>query len=203
MTTEETPAAAAPSLRERKKQRTRETIRREAYRLFAAQGYEATTVDQIAEAAEVSASTFFRYYPTKEDVVLIDDYDAALADEVLARPAGEPIMASILAALGTSLGPVIKADRDELLLRTRLSFNDPAIRARSWDELQLSQDRLAEVIMARTGRPADDLEVHAAAAAIVAVSTAVVRYWVNRDGAPDLASLYEGPFRMLLEGVRL
>ncbi|SEG93313.1 transcriptional regulator, TetR family [Actinacidiphila yanglinensis] len=203
MSTEETPAVAAPSLRERKKQRTREAIRREAYRLFAEQGYEATTVDQIAEAAEVSPSTFFRYYPTKEDVVLVDDYDSVLAEALLSRPAGEPIVESLLAALADSFSPILKSDVDDLLLRTRLGFNDPAIRARSWDELQRSQDRLAEVIMTRTGRGPDDLEVHAAAAAIMAVATAVVRYWVERDGEPDLPALYEGPFRMLAEGLRL
>jgi AcrR family transcriptional regulator len=202
MSTEETTPAPALSLRERKKLRTRETIRREAYRLFTEQGYEATTVDQIADAAEVSPSTFFRYYPTKEDVVLIDDYDSALSAALRGRPAGEPIMTSILAALTDSLGPIIQADRDELLVRTRLGFNDPAIRARSWDELQRSQDALAAVIVERTGRAPDDLEAHSAAAAIMAVSTAVVRHWVRSDGRQDLAALYEGPFRMLAEGLR-
>ena len=202
MSTKETPATAPLSLRERKKLRTREAIRREAYRLFAEQGYEQTTIDQIAEAAEVSPSTFFRYYPTKEDVVIVDDYDSALGDALRARPAGEPIMASIRGALADSLGRIIDADRDELLLRTRLSFNDPAIRARSWDEQQRSQDALAAVIVERTGRAPDDIEVHCAAAAIIAVSAAVVRHWVERDGAPDLVGLYDPAFRMLAEGLR-
>jgi AcrR family transcriptional regulator len=202
MSTKETPAVPPLSLRERKKLRTREAIRREAYRLFAEQGYEATTVDQIAEAAEVSPSTFFRYYPTKEDVVIVDDYDSALGDALRARPAGEPIMTSIRAALADSLGRIIESDRDELLLRTRLSFNDPAIRARSWDEQQRSQDALAAVIVERTGRSPDDVEVHCAAAAIIAVSAAVVRHWVERDGADDLVALYDQPFRLLAEGLR-
>jgi transcriptional regulator GlxA family with amidase domain len=57
--------AARPGLRERKKTKTRAAIREHALRLFREQGYEATTVEQIAEAAEVSHSTFFRYFPTK------------------------------------------------------------------------------------------------------------------------------------------
>ena len=69
------PAAPRPGLRERKKARTRAAIREHALRLFREQGYAATTVEQIAEAAEVSPSTFFRYFPTKEDVVLQDDFD--------------------------------------------------------------------------------------------------------------------------------
>src|SRR6195952_170747 len=82
-----TPADTAPiGLRERKKIRTRAAIRDNAMRLFDEQGYAATTVDQIAEAADVSPSTFFRYFPSKEAVVLADDLDPI----VLAAPAGIP-----------------------------------------------------------------------------------------------------------------
>src|SRR5271165_4994463 len=81
-------------LRERKKARTRAAILQEALRLFHEQGYAATTVEQIAAAAEVSPSTFFRYFPTKEDVVLQDDYDALLLEAFEAQPADlNPIQA--------------------------------------------------------------------------------------------------------------
>ncbi|CAG6396616.1 TetR family transcriptional regulator [Streptomyces cocklensis] len=202
MNAKETPTAPQPGLRERKKQRTLQTIRREAYRLFAAHGYEATTVDQIADAAEVSPSTFFRYFPTKEDVVLRDEYDPALVAALRSRPPGEPIIDSIRHALTDSLGQMLEADHDELLLRTRLGFTDPAIRARSWDELQRSQDVVAAVISERTGRDPDDLDVHCAAAALMAVSTAVVRHWVQRDGEVDLVALYDRQFALLAQGIR-
>src|ERR687897_2381320 len=73
-------------LRERKKARTRAEIQRQALRLFRERGYEATTVARIAEAAEVSESTFFRYFPTKEDVVLWDEFDPLIFEAFRERP---------------------------------------------------------------------------------------------------------------------
>jgi AcrR family transcriptional regulator len=69
-----------PGLRERKKAKTRAAIQEQAMRLFRERGYEATTVEQIAEAAEVSPSTFFRYFPTKEAVVMYDVLDQILIE---------------------------------------------------------------------------------------------------------------------------
>ncbi|HVT68163.1 MAG TPA: TetR family transcriptional regulator, partial [Trebonia sp.] len=78
---------AQGSLRERKKARTRASLREHALRLFREQGYQATTVEQIAAAAEVSPSTFFRYFPTKEDVVLNDDMDTRVLAALARQPA--------------------------------------------------------------------------------------------------------------------
>src|ERR1700746_2085024 len=73
-------------LRERKKIKTRHAIRREAFRLFDANGYAATTVEQIADAAEVSPSTFFRYFPSKESLLLADDLDPLILQAFDAQP---------------------------------------------------------------------------------------------------------------------
>ena len=77
----------AQGLRERKKAKTRAAVQRHALRLFKEQGYDNTTVEQIADAAEISPSTFFRYFPTKEDVVLYDAMDPILIAEFAAQPA--------------------------------------------------------------------------------------------------------------------
>src|ERR1700749_5229695 len=99
------PASGEPAgLRERKKARTRAAIRQEALRLFREQGYQATTVEQIAAAAEVSPSTFFRYFPTKEDVVLQDDMDTRVLDAFARQPGDLSPIAAVRAALREAWG---------------------------------------------------------------------------------------------------
>ncbi|MGI5488585.1 TetR family transcriptional regulator [Microtetraspora malaysiensis] len=77
-------------LRERKKARTREAILREAFRLFRERGYNATTVEQIAEAAEISPATFFRYFPTKEHLVTLDGFPP-LIEALASQQPGAPV----------------------------------------------------------------------------------------------------------------
>ncbi|WP_328536065.1 acyl-CoA-like ligand-binding transcription factor [Streptomyces sp. NBC_00344] len=206
MSATETSTAAAgpmPGLRERKKVKTRQNIRRAAYRLFAEQGYPATTVERIAEAADVSPSTFFRYFPTKEDVVIHDEYEAMLVAALGGRPSDEPVVDAIRHTLTESLARLLETDRDELLFRMRLGFTVPAVRARCSDERQRSQDAIAAVIVERTGRAADDLAAHCAAAAIIAVFTAVLRHWVERGGVQDVVGLCDGQLALFACGLRL
>src|SRR5215470_8433957 len=126
---------AGLGLRERKKLRTRVAIRRATYRLMARQGYEATTVEQIAEAAEVSPSTVFRYFPTNEDIVLTDEYDPLLADLLRSRPADEPPLESLRHVILTGLDFMMRDERDEMVHRSRLMVEVPAVRARMTESM--------------------------------------------------------------------
>ena len=107
-----------PGLRERKKQRTRETIARAARELFAERGYHATTLPDIAEAADVSTRTIFAYFPSKEDILFSDiaQLKDALARALAERPEGtdalETVRKFILASIGAK-----KSDVDERLGR--------------------------------------------------------------------------------------
>src|SRR5277367_873209 len=122
--------AGRVSLRERKKARTRAALREHALRLFREQGYQATTVEQIAAAAEVSPSTFFRYFPTKEDVVLQDDLDVRMVEAFERQPAELSAIAAIRAAVREALASYTPADLALILETTELTRTVPEIRAR-------------------------------------------------------------------------
>ncbi len=127
------PGGVKSGLRERKKQKTRESIQRTALRLFEKQGYEETTVEQIAAAAEISPSTFFNYFPTKEDVVLYDAYDPVAIRMFMERPKDEPLEIGLREVL-KNLAALFESDERMILARGRFFFEVPALRARLWDE---------------------------------------------------------------------
>lgn len=177
----ERPDNAIPrtGLRERKKARTRADIRRHAFRLFREQGYDATPVEQIAEAAEVSRSTFFRYFPTKEDVVLRDDMEVLWAEVVRSQPPELSPMAALRNAMGDIFARITPADRQQLRETAELTMSVPALRARSLDETVRTIGVIAELAAERSGRDPADIEVRAFAGAIVGVAMAA---WFATSG---------------------
>jgi AcrR family transcriptional regulator len=142
-------------LRERKKAKTRAAIQVHALQLFAAQGYAATTVDQIAEAAEVSQSTFFRYFPTKEDVVLHDRFDPLLLAAFAIQPPELGPIAAIRSALHAVFGELSQQELEEERLRGALVITEPELRARALDQTASALQDFSEAVAARLGRPAD------------------------------------------------
>ena len=171
-----------PGLRERKKQRTREAMQREALRLIADQGFDATTCEQIAAAAEVSPATLFRYFPTKEDIVLQDMYDPMIADAVRARPAHESPVAAVRGGLADSLAAVYETDLEEIRQRTALILSVPALMARSREQQQNLVGHLADALAERTRSSRDDVTVEVTAAVCAAALSVAVERWARLGG---------------------
>ncbi len=152
MTSAEPYPRLPPGLRERKKARTRIAIQRQAIRLFLDQGYEGTTVEQIAAAAEVSPSTFFRYFQTKEDVVIRDDYDRLMLDAFRAQPRDLTPVQAARAAIHQLAAVLGELSPDDLALeqeRAILQFSVPEIRARFIDEVLRAFWLFAEAVAER------------------------------------------------------
>ena len=140
--------APRAGLRERKKLKTRLAIQEHALRLFEQRGYERTTVEQIAEAAEISPSTFFRYFPSKEDVVLFDALDPWLIESFRRQPPELTPIAALRAALHevfNSLSDDVVAEQRQ---RARLVLEVPALQA-AW----IGQEMIAERVGKDPGDP--------------------------------------------------
>ncbi|MCX4864865.1 TetR family transcriptional regulator [Streptomyces sp. NBC_00257] len=207
--TSRTPSVSAPGtppqpgLRERKKLRTRIAIRQAAYRLIAEQGYEATTVEQIAAAAEVSPSTVFRYFPAKEDIVLTDEYDGVLAAALRGRPAGEPPLDSLRHVLAEVLAEFLATGEQELRQRTRLMVEVPAVRARTAGSMSDTAGALADALAARTGREPGDLAVRVFVAAVLGTLREVTLCWGEQGQEGDLVAMTGRALDILEGGLRL
>ena len=164
-------------LRERKKARTRAAIREHALRLFRENGYQQTTVEKIAEAAEVSPSTFFRYFPTKEDLILQDDMDTRLVEAFERQPPGLGPVAAVRAATRQVIASYSEADLDVIRQTTALTMTVPEVRARAMDEFARTIRVISAALAKRTGHPADDLAVRATAGAIIGVIMSITMPW--------------------------
>jgi AcrR family transcriptional regulator len=189
-------------LRERKKQKTRASIQREAMRLFREQGYEETTIDQIAAAAEISPSTFFNYFPTKEDVVFQDEFDPVFARVFAGRPADEPVGTALRRTL-ESAADLFDRDKELILARSRLVLAEPELRARVFEEMEKARDLVSSVIAQRTGRSPADFEIRVTAMIMVMALYEAAREWARGEGRGDFLQLLERALDVVESGTRL
>ncbi|MDL5154810.1 TetR family transcriptional regulator [Actinomycetospora termitidis] len=161
-------------LRERKKERTRAELQRHALRLFRDQGYGATTADDIAAAAEVSRSTFFRYFPTKEDVVLFDDVDPVMDRVMRGLPPGTPLLEAVRTVVRDSFGSLDDEARALEEVRMELARSVPQIAAILRERNSFGVEQIAGMVGPAVGRPADDPEVVLFAGVVIGTRLAAV-----------------------------
>jgi AcrR family transcriptional regulator len=174
------PDRPLPGLRERKKARTKATIQREALRLFSEHGYAETSVEQIAAAAEVSPSTFFRYFPTKEEVVLADFIDSRTIELFRSAPAELGPTDALRHAMDALSTEVADEDLELEGLRNQLIQQVPELRRGMIAELLRPIQMMSEVIAERLGLPADDEDAAIFAGALVG---AMISSAATPDGA--------------------
>jgi AcrR family transcriptional regulator len=187
-------------LRERKKARTKAAIQEHALRLFREQGYDATTVEQIAEAAEISPSTFFRYFPTKEDVVVWDDYDPMLIEAIRAQPAGLSPIQAIRGGLREAFRRIPPEEAARIRERTVLTLAVPELRASSMANLSHNLRMIGELVAERVGRHPDDFAVRNFTGAVFGVWLAALFVWAE-DPEADLATAMDDALAHLEAGL--
>ncbi|MEV7000013.1 TetR family transcriptional regulator [Streptomyces sp. NPDC093982] len=203
-----TPAHPSPltdrpqlGLRERKKIKTRTAIREATYALIKEQGYDATTIEQIAERAEVSPSTVFRYFPTKEDIVLTDEYDPVLLDELRRRPADEPWMESLRYVMKLAIAAATDEEPEAVRLRSHLLVQVPAVRSRMLESMSVTGRMLGEAIAERTGRARDSFEVRVFTMSLIGALAEVSLYWAENGFEDDLNDLVDRALDVVEHGL--
>jgi len=197
-------AEAGLGLRERKKLRTRQAIRAAAYRLIEERGYDNTTIDQIAAAAEVSPSTVFRYFPSKELIVLADDFAAPVIDLFLARPAGEPPLVALREAMAGSMRSLVHAEfEEEFRRRLELVRQVPALRAQLYEAQGKLVEALRLALAKRMGRPEQDLELRVVVGALMGALTQALMAWGDDDADGALVETIDRALAVLERGLTL
>jgi AcrR family transcriptional regulator len=195
--------AESIGLRERKKAQTYDAIIGAALELFERNGYDATTVEEIADAADVSPRTFFRYFDAKVETVMghKDDRGGELGALIAERPADEGPIEAFRQVMREVFGPMITSD--EITARQmRVMLGTPSLRAMAREHFHEHESELSEVFADRLGRPESDLRVHVCAAAVGSTMWTVIGRWVVEDrSADELVPMIDEAFGLLAEGL--
>ncbi|GLW66060.1 TetR family transcriptional regulator [Actinomadura rubrobrunea] len=193
-------------LRQRKKEQTRRRIAAVALRLFTERGYDAVTVNEIAEAAEVAKATLFAYFPTKESLALHGVGDDDLAGIVASRPDGQTFLDALRAHFRAFAARQIpEADRDALLARVRVIQDSPTLQSAANALLYQQRQALAQVLADEYGPTAAALMAAQIAASLLTLQETYFQRLLDGASAEDarraLAKDVELAFDLLENGL--
>ena len=212
MTLASTAPAAEPraSLRERKKLATRRLLRRVAFDLVAERGFAHVTVEDIAEAADVSPRTFFNYFPSKEAALYGADPDrvATLRERVVHQAPGEPVLDALRMVMVSEAQTVVDelselgGDPADWLRRMKEARADPHLRAAHAAQMAMVERAITEGLAERLGTdPERDPYPGLLAATAAGVFRASITFWGGSGGTMPLAQLVDLAFRALADGL--
>ncbi|MFC7589644.1 TetR family transcriptional regulator [Nonomuraea antimicrobica] len=187
------------SLAQRKRQLVSDELTEAALNLLALKGFDAVTVDEIVTAAGVSKRTFFRYFASKEDVVVqfLTEMGAGMRAELAGRPAEELLSVALRHTIWISID-ACAGHADRALRVVQLILGTPALLARFLERQAQWRDELAAEVARRLGLdPATDLYPQLAAGMALVAFNAVLRRWSDSGGAEDPAALIDRAFAVI------
>jgi AcrR family transcriptional regulator len=189
---------SAPGLRQRKRQQTRERLTQVAMALFLERGFEATTLDDIAAAADISRRSFFHYFASKEDVVSAwqEESTAALIAAVATRPADESMLT---AAENAIFAMVRQLKPGEAMAMAQLKRDNPALQARDQVKYEKLERALAEALSNRAGHKTEKLQ----ARLVAMIATGAMRiggeFWAAEGAREKPEALVKRTFAAIRE----
>ncbi len=184
---------------ERKRRLVSDELTESALQLLALKGFDAVTIDEIVTTAGVSRRTFFRYFASKEDVVVqfLADMGAGMRADLAERPGDEPPSVALLHAVRVPLA-TCAAHSDRALRVVQLILRTPALLARFLERQAQWRGDLTEELAGRLGLdPGRDLHPGLAAGMALTAFDAVLQRWSNSDGAEDPAALLDQAFAVI------
>jgi len=187
-------------LREKKKKQTRRAIVGAAIRLFNEQGYEATTFDQIAEAAEVGRRTIFRYFPSKESLLLGGDQmdPQAILREFKNRLPGEDDVQLVTRVMSGLRAKMFDLDPEQNIATHKLVRSTPALAAQSYLLILSAEDLILQALAGENPEPTEEQRIRVLAGAVIIAIDTAVTLWIEGGMQSDLDEL----IRSLTEHLR-
>lgn len=197
-------ADATMGLRERKKAMTRTALEDAALELFTRKGFDHTTVDEIADACNVSRRTFFRYFASKEDIFSGDKdvHESEMFDLIAARPADEPALASLRATL-IALAADLEADRPRMVAKVRIINETPSLRSAGLEHEQGTIDLVVDALARRSEAEVDDearFRLRLVTQAAIGALRAAIDRWVANGAEEDLGEVAVEALDALADG---
>lgn len=190
-------------LRHRKRAAAMARIQAVALDLFDEHGYQAVTVEQIAEASEVSPSSVYRYFGTKEQIVLLGEFEVDVAHARLDRGVeGSPLDVT-RSVMRTVMGHLVGEDEERIRRQMRHVMSDPALEAALAHQVYAASETLGDIFAARLERRADDLEVQVLAHVIVGALLGGLHHWHGTGFREPLRDVLDRCIGLLEAGLRL
>jgi AcrR family transcriptional regulator len=197
------PLATGLGLRERKRLAAMRRVQQVALDLFDQHGFGAVTIEQVAAAAEVSPSSIYRYFGTKEQLVLWDEYDPAILRGVVEELHDHPPLEAVRRVIGALVEQVLAREEPRIRRRLRYAVEEPSVLAASALQSFELAELLAGLVGARLERDADDLDVQLFAHALVGGLTGGLHHWYEHGFATPFTTVIDRVFASMERGFEL
>jgi AcrR family transcriptional regulator len=190
-------------LRARQRAAAIRRIQEAALDLFDERGFESVTIEEIAEAAEVSPSSIYRYLGTKEGIVLYDEFDFRLIDAVESELVSHPPVEAVRRALASVMAAFFGRDEELARRKLRYAFDDPHLQGATTRQVDQFCQLVADALARAAGRDAGELDVQVIAATLVWALTAAARIWHTEGYVRPLQPLLDEALGVVEGGLRL
>lgn len=191
----------SPGLRERKRTAAMLRIQSAALDMFEERGFETVTVEEIAEAAEISASSVYRYFGTKEQIVLWDEFDPLLQELVATAVTTEVPLAGLREELLAGMARLASQDEQRIIRRVRLALSHPGLEQATVGHAHEVAKVLEDVLARQLGRPVEDLEVQVFSHAFTGGLLGMFHHWQGTGFRDPLRVVIARVFEIFEEGL--